>query len=149
MHGDPLEGIEDHLIAALALVRREIALEHAALRPQSLDAGLDVGPPGGGQLFRGRRSRTFMKIIAEQSHRKPTELHHDVGAFRGFPYRGLPCGEDFVSAVGIAADADHPAAMVKADSRIREGAGKVNEIAKLRMEQPGIETQTERRKPGK
>src|SRR5258708_7527412 len=42
---DALEGVEDHLIAALAFVRWEIALEHGALRAERLDAGFDSGAP--------------------------------------------------------------------------------------------------------
>src|SRR5580692_4127631 len=42
--GDTLERVEDHLIAALALVRRKVAFEHAAFRTERLDAALDIGP---------------------------------------------------------------------------------------------------------
>src|SRR6476661_10982560 len=40
--GQPLEGVEDHLIAALAFIRRKVALEHASVGAEGLDAGLDV-----------------------------------------------------------------------------------------------------------
>src|SRR5436190_9790003 len=45
---DALEGIPEHRIAAAALVDREIALEHRALRAERGDAGLDIGAPGCG-----------------------------------------------------------------------------------------------------
>src|SRR5215208_3383955 len=41
----PLERIEQHRIAACALIDREIALEHAAVRAKRLDAGLNIGTP--------------------------------------------------------------------------------------------------------
>src|SRR5580704_8853295 len=47
--GDALERIPQHLIAAGALVDREIAFEHRALRTERADAGLDIGAP----RFRG------------------------------------------------------------------------------------------------
>src|SRR5213596_653883 len=50
--GQPLEGVEDHLIAALAFIRRKIALEHASVRPEGLDAGFDVGTPCGRGFLR-------------------------------------------------------------------------------------------------
>src|SRR5258708_40150431 len=55
LRGDAFEGIEDHLIAALALVWGKIALEHAALGAKGIDAGLDIGTPRRGGLL--RRSR--------------------------------------------------------------------------------------------
>src|SRR5215210_6208750 len=45
--GEPLEGVEDHLIAALALVGRKVALEHRAAGSERLDACLYIRPPGG------------------------------------------------------------------------------------------------------
>ena len=58
MRGQPLEGVEDHLIAALAFIRREIAFEHASIRPERLDAGFDIGTPcGGGFLGDGGLGR--------------------------------------------------------------------------------------------
>src|ERR1700720_2376306 len=40
--GNALEGIENHLIAALAFVGRKIAFEHAAFGTKRLDAGLEI-----------------------------------------------------------------------------------------------------------
>src|SRR5882762_8765988 len=34
--GQPLEGVEDHLIAALAFIRRKVALEHASVGAEGL-----------------------------------------------------------------------------------------------------------------
>src|SRR4051794_39786108 len=52
---EPFEGIVQHRIAARALVDREVALEHAAVRAETLDTGVDIGPPGSGHLTgRGR-----------------------------------------------------------------------------------------------
>src|ERR1700736_3997171 len=43
--GEPLEGVEQHRIAARALVDRKIAFEHAAVGAEILYASLDIGPP--------------------------------------------------------------------------------------------------------
>src|SRR6266566_6419102 len=63
--GDAFEGVEDHLMAALALVWWKVALEHAALGTKGLDAVLDIGTPRYGRLFRRRRHRTLVKIITQ------------------------------------------------------------------------------------
>src|SRR6266478_5089614 len=49
---EPLEGVEQHRIAAGTLIDREIALEHAAVGAEIRDAGVDIGPPGIGHLTR-------------------------------------------------------------------------------------------------
>ena len=54
---EPLERIEQHRVAARALVDGKVALEHAAVGAERLDAGLDIGPPGVRQLTRRRRQR--------------------------------------------------------------------------------------------
>src|SRR5258707_7535858 len=49
---EPLERVEQHRIAARTLVDRKVALEHAAVGAEILDAGLDIGPPCAGHLAR-------------------------------------------------------------------------------------------------
>src|SRR5664279_6263399 len=65
LRAEALEGVEDHLIAALALVGRKIALEHAAVGTERLDAGLDIGTPRRGGLLRRGRFRTLVKVKSE------------------------------------------------------------------------------------
>src|SRR6516165_6929291 len=48
----PLERVEQHRIAAGTLVDREVAFEHAPAGAETLDAGLDIRPPGIGHLTR-------------------------------------------------------------------------------------------------
>src|SRR5271168_84550 len=72
--GDALEGVEDHLIAALALVGRKVAFEHAAFGAERLDAGFDIGTPRRCGVFRRRRHRALVKVITEQPHRQSAEL---------------------------------------------------------------------------
>src|ERR1700759_1136058 len=63
-----LEGVEDHLIAGLALVGREVALEHAAVRTERLDACLYIRLPRRGALLGVRRLRAFVQAEARQHH---------------------------------------------------------------------------------
>src|SRR5689334_22004912 len=147
--GKALECVEDHLIAGLALVGREIALEHAAVGTKRLDACLDIWLPGRGALVRVRRLRPFMETEAGQHHREPAELDHHVPALGDLLDRGLPGLEDLVAPAGIAADADDAAAMIEADTGVGEGAGEIGEFAELVKEQPGVEAQSKRRKTGK
>src|SRR5882757_1593738 len=144
-----LERVEDHLIAALALIRWKIAFEHRAVRAKRLDAGFDIGAPRGGALFRRRRLRPQVEIEAEQAHRKPAEFDHDVGAFCELLDRRLPDWKSLLAFSREAADADRAAAMVEHDSGVGKGARKVGQFADLRMKQPGVKTQAERREAGK
>src|SRR5450631_268294 len=137
--GDALEGVEDHLIAALALVRRKIAFEHAARGAECLDAGFDIGTPCYRCFFRRRRHRTFVKIITEQAHRQPAEFYHDIGAFGDFPDRCLPLNKCLFTPVGEAAAADRAAAMIEHDLGVRKGAGEIGQFRDLRMKQPCVE----------
>src|SRR6185437_17163761 len=105
----------------MAFIRRKIAFEHASVWPKGLDAGFDIGAPCSGGFLRGRRLWPQMKVVAEQAHRKPAELDDDVFAFGDFLDRGLPCREDLLAPVGIAADADRAAAMIEHDSGIGKG----------------------------
>src|SRR5258708_22402108 len=77
---EPLERVEQHRIAAPALVDRKIALEHAAVGAEIFDAGIDIGPPGIGHLTRRGRHRCQVEIEGVDDHRQPAELHIRVRA---------------------------------------------------------------------
>src|SRR5713101_95623 len=136
--GDALEGVDDHLIAALALVRREIAFEHAARRAERLDSGFDIGTPCRRRFFRRRWHRTLVKVITEQAHRQPAEFNHHIGAFGDVPDRGLPLNKGLLTPVGKAAAADRAAAMIEHDLGVRKGAGEIGQFCDLRMKQPCV-----------
>src|SRR6516225_91853 len=61
---DALEGVPQLGVAAGLLVRRKVALEHAAIGAKSLDARLDILAPGGGELFRGWRQVALVEVEA-------------------------------------------------------------------------------------
>src|SRR3954462_4279670 len=67
LRGEALEGVEDHLIAALALVGWKIAFEHRTGGAQRLDARSRGRPPRVGGLLGRRRLRLQMEVIAEQA----------------------------------------------------------------------------------
>src|SRR5262249_6195095 len=142
--GDALEGVPEHVIAAAALIDREIAFEHRALWPERLDAGFDIGPPQGGELLRARRQFAGVHIEAEQPHAEPAELHMHIRAARELRDALLPLAEDLVALAGIGADADRPADMVEHDRRLREGAREIDELAQLREIHPRVEAEPER-----
>src|SRR6266478_2316836 len=74
---DALEGVPHHRITAHPLVDREIALEHRALRAESIDADLYVRPPSLFEVLRGGRVVVLKKSKAGQLHGEPTEF--DIG----------------------------------------------------------------------
>ena len=76
--GQALERVPQHRIAGTDPVGGKIALEHPAVRPERLDAGLDIGSLGGREFGRGGRFRARMKIEPPNTHAEPAELDHDV-----------------------------------------------------------------------
>src|SRR4051812_13733849 len=90
-----------------------------------------------------------MKVEAEQPHRQPAELYRHVRAFRGLEDGGFPHRKNLVAPVGIPPKPDRPAAMIEYDFSIRKRAGEIGELADLRMKQPGVKTQAQRREAGK
>src|SRR3954447_9945720 len=89
-----------------------------------------------------------MEVVAEQAHREPAELHHDVLAFGDLPDRGAPLRKHLLASPGKAADSGRATAMVENDPGVGKCAGELGQLADLRMEQPGIEAQVQRREAG-
>src|ERR1700746_2342672 len=104
--GDALKGIPQHLIAAAALVDREIALEHRTLRPEGGNASLDIGPPGLLQILRGGRLGLLEEIEADHLHAETTKLDISVGEARDVLDLGVPSGKGFVALAHIGTDRD-------------------------------------------
>src|SRR5947207_9007050 len=147
--GDALEGIPEDVIAAAALIDREVAFEHCARGPERLDVGLDIRPPQGRELFRAWRQFAGMHIEAEKPHAEPAELHMHIRAARELRDAVLPLGDDLVALAGVRPDADRSADMVENDRRLREGARQIDKLAELREIHPGVEAETERVELGK
>src|SRR5438552_16529395 len=72
--GEAFERVPESVIAAAALIDREVALEHRALGAERVDAGIDVGAPCLGEVLRARRYRSGMEVEAEQAHAEAAEL---------------------------------------------------------------------------
>src|SRR5438132_11143430 len=66
--GDPLERVPQNLITASALVDREIALEHRALRAERSDAGFDIGAPSLLEILRGGRLVVVEERVTDGLH---------------------------------------------------------------------------------
>src|SRR6202007_2671768 len=63
--------------------------------------------------------------------------------------RAPPPRKNSLPPPGIAAEADRAAAMVEHDFGVRKGPREIGQFADLRMKQPRIEAQAERREAGK
>ena len=94
--GDALERVPQLGVAAGLLVRREVALEHAAVDAERLDAVLDIRPPGRGEILGPGRHVAFMEVEADRYHAETAELAIDVRAFRQLGDVLAPAGEDFL-----------------------------------------------------
>src|SRR5208282_826729 len=141
---DPLKGVPQHLIAAGALVDREIALEHRALGAESGYAGLDVGAPSLLQVLGGRRLIVVEEGVAGELHPEPAELHVGVGEAGNGVDAVAPLGKPLLALAGIRSDRQWRAAMIEHDRRLREGAGQIDNVAELRLEHPGVKGETQR-----
>src|SRR5579884_1786816 len=92
--GDALERVPEHVIAAAALIDREVALEHRALRAERLDACLDIRAPYPRQLFRTRKRLAVVHREADHAQAEAAELHVHVWTLRQLADAGAPFRED-------------------------------------------------------
>src|SRR5712691_2419506 len=145
---DALERVPQRRPADPHLVHREVALERAAVRPEQLDARLDVWAPERGQLGRSRRLRLSSIVVRGQAHHHAAELHDHVLALRQLGDRRLPGREHLVTLARVGPVAERTAHVAHDDRRVREGSRQVHGVAKLRVECPGIERQAERSETG-
>src|ERR1700674_560942 len=143
--GQYLAGVPECRVAIGALVDRKIALEHAAAGGGAFDAGLEIRPPGVRQGCGRERPRMPVKIEAADPHPEPAELHADVRAAGERPDGGGPAREHFLPLLRIAPDSERPPDMIEHDRRIGEFLRKRGELVDLRMIEPGIEGEAERR----
>jgi hypothetical protein len=84
-------------------------------------------------------------VEPEHLHAEAAQLHMHVGKRRQFLDACAPVGEHLVALALVAAEPDRAADMVEADRGLREGARQLDDIAELRMIDPGIEAEPERR----
>ena len=150
MLGDALERVPQIGIAAHPLVDREVAFEHRAVGAEGGDAGVEIGAPRLGQLFRRRRLVLPAHLEPHQGrHAEPAQLDVDVGELAELGDLRAPLGEDLLALVGIGADRERAADVVEHDLGLGKGTRKADEVAELRMEHPRFEGQVERRQRGK
>jgi hypothetical protein len=70
-------------------------------------------------------------------------------ALAEFGNAGLPHGEGFLLFIRVRTDAERSADMVQDDCRLRESARQIRQLHKLRVVQPSLEGQVQRREPSK
>jgi len=90
-----------------------------------------------------------VEVEHAEQHAQPTELDDDVLVLTEFGDAGLPRCERFLFLVRVWADAERSADMVQDDCRLREGARQIRQLHKLRVVQPSLEGQVQRREPSK
>src|SRR5579875_571695 len=80
--GQALEAVPADRVAVAALVYRKVALEHAAVGAEGVDAGFDIGLPGRCQRLRRRRVGRRLEAEAVDAHPEAAELDEHVAACR-------------------------------------------------------------------
>src|SRR3954469_23634963 len=85
-----------------------------------------------------------MHIEAEQTHPQSTELDAYIGMLREAANRRAPFREDLLTPARIRADADRAADVIEHDRGLRHGARNLDELTKLRVIHPRIESEPER-----
>src|SRR5262249_40903559 len=109
--GQAFERVPQGAVAARLLVRRKVAFEHAALRAEQRDAGLDIGPPRLRKLGRGRRPVLQMEREPKVQRAEPAELYPYVRTGGDLGQVRLPYLENLVAMSRIGADAERAADM--------------------------------------
>src|SRR6202045_5109750 len=137
------ERVPKHRIAAGALVGREIALEHRALRPECGDAGLDIRLPRLRQILRGGWLGIVEEIESDHPHAEAAELDIGVGKGGDLLDQPAPLLERLVTLAGIGSDRDRAADMVEYNRRLREAARQIDEVAELGLEHPRFKGEIE------
>src|SRR6185369_14187794 len=137
-----LEVIPDHRVRGGFLVRREVALEHAALRREYHDR---VVPPTAvlrHQFIRGRRLWTLIPAKAVQIvHAETAHLDRNVRVLRNLGDRRLPCRVHLLDLSFPRADAEDAANVVQDDRKVGNLTRKLDDVVKLVVVQPGFERQ--------
>src|SRR6202022_618788 len=141
--GNALESVPQLGVAARLLVRREVALEHAAIGTEGLDAGFYILAPCGGKFFGRRRNVAFVEVETKRGTADTSELDVDVWAFGQLGNVLAPAGEDLLPAPTIRADAEHAADMIEDDRGVGKRAGEVDRVRQLRVILPGFEAEAE------
>src|SRR5262249_54278364 len=132
------EGIPVDRIGGGELVDGEVALEHAALGPERLYAGFDVGSPSICQVHGRWRTFAVMEPETVDAHAHAAELHMDIGTARKLDDIALPAGKDLIALVGVPAKTQWATDMVEHDRLCGKGARERGEIRDLGMVEPGI-----------
>src|SRR5204863_8409068 len=96
---------------------------------------------GGGRHWRA------VKIVTSAAVDHAAELDDDIGTGGQLAHRALPIGEEFVAPSGVGAVSERTADMPHDDRRRRKGARQVDDIGELRVVEPGVEAEPERREP--
>ena len=104
---EPQERVPHAVVAEALLVDREVALEHAAFRPERLDRGLDVRRPEVGQLRR-RRALAVLQPEAVDGHPDTPDLEHDVRSPGDLLQATPPVVEDRRRDSGVASSGTGP-----------------------------------------
>ena len=140
--GEALERVPQLGIARTPTVDGVIAFEHGAVRPKGIDAGVDIGAPHGGQMFRSVAFHRPVFRKPAKGHGQTAELHRDIGAFGQRVDRVPPAVEILVQLAAIARDIERRSAMVEHDLLVGKGLRQCQYVTELRLEQPGIEGET-------
>src|SRR5580698_1036713 len=70
---DTLQRVEEAGVADAHLVDRKVALDQATIGAEQLETGARIGPPGVGQLLRGRRRRCVEIVERAEPHHQPAD----------------------------------------------------------------------------
>ena len=123
------------------LFHREVGRDHAAVGPEHLDAGLDVGPPEFGELLGGGGRLGLAEVEVAQAHQQAAHLDRHVRAAGQFLHAGQPVRMHLLVLACIRAEAQRAGGVDHDDVGIRMGARERDHVGQLRMEDAGVERQ--------
>src|SRR5204862_6670601 len=104
---------------------------------------------GAREIFGWRRRCSGVEIEHAKQHAEPTELDDYVSPLTEFGDAGFPQRKRFFFLSRVWTDAERPADMIQDDCRLGESPRQLRQLHQLRMVQPGLEGQVQRRQPRK
>src|SRR5262245_11708601 len=115
-----LEGVPQHAVAAALLVRRKIALQHAAVGAECVYAGFNISTTRGSQFFRRGWHIAHVKIPAAVDRSQTSDFDAEIVELCKLAQMLAPYRKDLVTLVIVGRNSEHASYVIENDVRLRK-----------------------------